>query len=202
MKAADTVRPAHTGDIQQLGEILGDAFCKDPGFNWAIPHPPLYPRFFSLISRQLYLPHNEVYIDRENRGAALWLPPGVSGDLPISLAQMGLFARLVLKRGPGTIKRALQAQATMARYHPREPHYYLHAIGACSRFHGQGVGSALLKTSLMKCDWEGVPAYLEASTEDNARLYQRHGFETFAEDVLGPGGPLLRFMWREPREVS
>jgi hypothetical protein len=39
----------------------------------------------------------------------------------------------------------------------------------------------------------GVPAYLEATSERNVRLYLRHGFDV-TEQVRLPGGPLLTLM--------
>ncbi len=194
------IRTATKGDERLLGNILGDAFYDDAAFNWVIPPQSLYPGFFTMIVRQLYLQHGHAYIDSQGRGAALWLPPGVSAHLPASLAQWWLVLRLVLKEGPDVLKRLQQAEQTMSRYHPSEPHYYLHAIGARRQNQGQGIGSALLKEVTRKCDEECMPAYLESSSERNAELYQRHGFEIFDEQPVGKGGPPLKFMWRSPIE--
>ena len=190
---------AEASHANQLGDILGDAFTNDPGFNWAIPRPSLYPAFFKLIAEQVYLPHSHVYIEKEGRGAALWLPPGVSANIPMSLTQLGLVARLVLAKGPGVISRMLEAQETMSKHHPKEPHYYLHAIGARQGCQGQGIGSALLKEVTRICDEEQMPAYLESSSPANTVLYLRHGFETMHTTPLGHGGPPLDFMLRTPR---
>jgi hypothetical protein len=46
-----------------------------------------------------------------------------------------------------------------------------------------------------------TPAYLEATSEINKRLYLRHGFETIGEIRL-PSGPSMWPMWREPRELD
>jgi GNAT superfamily N-acetyltransferase len=63
---------------------------------------------------------------------------------------------------------------------------------------GRGLGSELLAPVLRRCDREGVPAYLEASSVQSKRLYERHGFE--ARGVLAPaGGPTLWPMWRVTR---
>ena len=87
---------------------------------------------------------------------------------------------------------------TAARVHPREPHWYLFAVGFVPEATGQGRGTALLEPVLERCDSERVPAYLEASTADNARLYGRLGFEPREELELLPG-LRVRPMWREPR---
>ena len=108
--------------------------------------------------------------------------------------------RLVLHSGLSVLPRIRQAQDTMARHHPAEPHYYLHAIGVRRNCQGLGVGSALLKHVTRRCDAENMPAYLESSTPRNVPLYRRHGFEVIGEEPIGRGGPPLCFMWREPRQ--
>ncbi len=64
---------------------------------------------------------------------------------------------------------------------------------------GQGVGSALLKQGIRHVDEQGMPAYLESSEARNVTLYERHGFEVVAEEVLPGAGPRVWFMWREAR---
>jgi hypothetical protein len=51
---------------------------------------------------------------------------------------------------------------------------------------------------LERCDAEGIPAYLEASRADNARLYECLGFEP-REEIEILDGVRVRPMWREPR---
>ena len=51
---------------------------------------------------------------------------------------------------------------------------------------------------LERCDADGMPAYLEATTQRNRALYLRHGFEDYGVIVL-PGGPPMWQMWREPQ---
>lgn len=63
---------------------------------------------------------------------------------------------------------------------------------------GRGVGSALMRPVLETCDRDGVPAYLEATSERNKRLYLRHGFEV-TDEIRLPDGPTLWRMWRAPR---
>jgi hypothetical protein len=69
--------------------------------------------------------------------------------------------------------------------------------------HGQafalGFGAALLRPMLERCDADGVPAYLEATSPRNRALYERHGFEVTEELKLPAGGPPIWLMWREPR---
>ena len=90
--------------------------------------------------------------------------------------------------------------AAMEWRHAREvrgPHYYVRDIGVHPDMQGRGLGSALLTPTLERCDREGVPAYLEASSERNAALYERHGFQHLKELRVGDSPP-LRLMIRPP----
>ncbi|MEE4660072.1 MAG: GNAT family N-acetyltransferase [Halieaceae bacterium] len=200
--APPTIMSAQAEDSGVIADILADAFQQDPCMNWAVPLPAIYRDFYRFLATSLYLPNGLVFMDDQQRAAAMWLPPGADHRVPVGARQLSLVLRLVLKRGPGVLSRLNQAQAVMEQHHPREPHYYLHAIGARRSQQGRGLGSALLKHMTQTLDAERVPAYLESSSPQNLSLYQRHGFEVTGEAPLGPGGPTLHFMWREPRETG
>src|SRR5439155_2417478 len=93
--------------------------------------------------------------------------------------------------------RARRASEAMKGNHPKEPHFYLHAIGVRKGEQGKGVGSALLRHVVRRCDEEGKPAYLENSNPRNTPLYERHGFRVVSQ-WTAPEGPPLWFMWRRP----
>jgi GNAT superfamily N-acetyltransferase len=63
---------------------------------------------------------------------------------------------------------------------------------------GRGLGSRLIVPVLRRCDRESMPAFLEASTERNGALYERHGFAVSGRFSMPGRGPELRQMWREP----
>jgi hypothetical protein len=55
-----------------------------------------------------------------------------------------------------------------------------------------------MRPTLDRCDEQGLPAYLEASSERNAALYQRLGFHC-VEVLRFAGCPPLRLMMRPPQ---
>ena len=61
---------------------------------------------------------------------------------------------------------------------------------------GYGVGAALLRSRLRRCDEEGLPTYLESSNPDNVPLYQHFGFHVAATLGLPEAGPVVNTMWR------
>jgi GNAT superfamily N-acetyltransferase len=105
----------------------------------------------------------------------------------------GDFARAFGRRLPI----ATVLQALMELRHPRVPHYYVLVVGVVPELQGHGLGSELMRPTLDHCDAVGLPAYLEASSERSAALYERLGFRCQRELRLG-GSPPLRLMTRPP----
>ena len=97
-----------------------------------------------------------------------------------------------------TSERLLAAFELMDQHHPQQPHAYLFLLGTRPQWQSRGLGSALLREVLQRCDRDATPAYLEASSEGSKQLYLRHGFEVTGEIPL-PDGPSFWPMWREPR---
>jgi ribosomal protein S18 acetylase RimI-like enzyme len=81
--------------------------------------------------------------------------------------------------------------------HPKDPHWYLLALGVDPAHQRKGLGSTLLDPALSRCDAEGVVAYLEASKPENIPFYQRHGFSVTQAMHL-PKGPTIYGMRRPP----
>jgi ribosomal protein S18 acetylase RimI-like enzyme len=87
-----------------------------------------------------------------------------------------------------------------AGIHPGDrAHEYLWMIGVAPGRQGEGLGSALIGAVLDRCDSDGVPAYLEASSDRSRKLYERLGFELLGSPLTLPDGPQMFPMWREPR---
>ncbi len=199
MEQAPVIREASHADLDTLVDTLSDAFSDDPMFNWVIPETSLYPDFFRIIVRDVYLPRGIAHLEEQGRGAALWLPPGEKFEIPPRLAMLGMLARLVLRRGPGSLGRIRRQGALFDQHHPKEPHFYLQFVGCRQRDQGKGVGSALMKHGTRLADEAGMPAYLESSNSLNVPLYERHGFAVQADEAVSADGPRAWFMWREPR---
>jgi hypothetical protein len=56
----------------------------------------------------------------------------------------------------------------------------------------------MLREVLAGADTDGVPAYLESSSERNLPLYERNGFRVVGELQALGHGPTIWRMWREP----
>jgi GNAT superfamily N-acetyltransferase len=150
---------------------------------------------FDVTLRHLHVARDQCYTTEDVVGGALWAPPG--------RWQVSLFQQLrvlpgmlrVFGRGLPRVQRGL---AVMDANHPGEPHWYLDSLGVVPELQGRGIGSALMRPMLERCDHERVPAYLNAGSWRSRDLYLRHGFEVIEEFRLPEGGPPLWRMWREP----
>jgi ribosomal protein S18 acetylase RimI-like enzyme len=195
-----TLLRAGADDVPALARTLARAFLDDPVATWSCRPDSLRPavleRFQSSRLRQL-LVHEEVWATAELTCAALWAPPGHTRTTPrqdLELARCLLHPRLAW-RLPLVARGLLDIQ----RHHPTDPpHWYLAVLGTDPSAQGQGLGSAILRPVLERCDTDGVAAYLESSKERNIDFYARHGFRVTAELRL-PRGPSVWPMWREPQ---
>lgn len=199
MDQAPTIRDAEQSDLDTLVDTLSDSFSHDPMFNWVFPNTQLYPHFFRMLVRDVYLERGIVHIDSQGRAAALWLPPEARMKMAPRMGLMKFALRLFREGGMRPVWRVRQQGSVFSRHLPREPHYYLQFIGCRHAHQGGGIGAGLLGHGIEICDERGMPAYLECSNRRNIPLYERHGFEVRAEQAVGRNGPMAWFMWRESR---
>jgi GNAT superfamily N-acetyltransferase len=192
------LRPATAKDIQRLKTVLAEAFYDDPVFAWLMPDDgrrrARLRRYFGVDLRYYSLPRGRVWTTSDLTGAALSLPPGKWRVPPHATLLQGSAFGIRLSR-------AARMGAAMEWRHARElrgPHYYVRDIGVRPDMQGMGLGAALMRPTLERCDREGVPAYIEASSERSAALYERLGFQHVKELRVG-GSPPLWLMIRPPR---
>ena len=196
VSAASTVREAEVGELGQVSTTLADAFATDPIYGWLLPsqwrRDARLRRLFAIELAHYVFPAGRVLTTDDFRGANLELPPGRwTMTVPLSGA-IGLVRVFGMR-----LRRASRLQRFFGRNHLQEPHYYIRAVGVAGRFQGQGLGTSLLRPTLDRCDEESVPAYLEASSERSAALYERLGFVHLGE-LRVPDGPQFWPMRRPP----
>jgi ribosomal protein S18 acetylase RimI-like enzyme len=194
------VRKARAEDVPRFAATLARAFDDDPPVQWVMPDAatrvPRLEQAFALYLRRLWIEQDVCFMTDDGAGAAAWELPGrwkvpVSGQLRLLAPMLRIYRR--------ETPRVLKALAALESGHPEAPHYYLPFAGVLPERQGQGIGTALLRPVLDRCDAERVAAYLEATTPRNRELYARNGFEVTEEFTLGDGSPPLWRMWRAPR---
>ena len=192
---ASEVRKATPKDLDTVLDILADAFAEDPIMEWVTPKQS-YRRYAFELTVPACLPHGLTYVAEDGSGAASWLPPGQPLDSPVSPDAIW---KGLTEYGPGSVVRALATLIQSQKRHPAEPYYYLFTIGTRRSAQGRGVGGALMRAVLDRCDAEHAPAYLESSNIANLPFYRRHGFEVVDELKLVMGGPTMWLMSRPAR---
>ena len=196
--APSSARPALGADGAALAATMARAFLDDPFVSHLVPGrdarsrklPGLFGVLFKLGSG-----YGACDVTDKTEAAALWRPPG-AWHIPFwhyltnGPLLLGIF-------GTNTL-RALGAMDMLERRHPREPHWYLQAIGTDPARQGKGYGGVVIRRQLAAADAAGMPAYLESSKEANIPIYASFGFEVTGEIKL-PDGPTLWPMWRPAR---
>jgi ribosomal protein S18 acetylase RimI-like enzyme len=198
------VRRAEPSDASAVVDLLSRAFFDDPVASFLFPdrgtRPARLHRFFELQLTENYLRRGVVYVTEDLDGAGLWMPPGAPAP---TTRERFLHAAFSFRLGERR-QSAHRLTTLLEHKHPREPHWYLGALGVEPAHQGSGVGTALLEAMLERCDRDLATVYLEASRPESARLYARLGFETreyFEPKHVGIDGPGLYLMYR-PRSRS
>jgi ribosomal protein S18 acetylase RimI-like enzyme len=197
---ADTIQihKASRAEVSRIATMLARAFFDDPVFRWICPDERrrrvLLPAFFSLIAETVQH-HDEIYLAAQGTGAALWVPPG---QVLVAEEHADEFGRRLEEIAGVDAERAFAVSKLIDEHHPPGSYYFLQFMGIEPASQGGGVGSALLTHMLERCDGEAARAYLDATSPDNKRLYERHGFRASGE-YAPEGGPPLWPMWRDPR---
>ncbi|MER6204461.1 GNAT family N-acetyltransferase [Streptomyces sp. NPDC001642] len=193
------IRVAGNGDRELVVRLLDEAFQDDPVSGWVFPDDEYrrttHHRLMAAFADAVFA---DGWIDLTEDGAAcaLWLSipdeahPADGADEAVELRELV---------DPDNARVETIARL-MADSHPAgRAHEYLWMIAVAPGRQGEGLGAALVRHVLDRCDREGLPAYLEASSERSAKLYERLGY-TFTDRTLDlPDGPRMYPMWREPR---
>jgi GNAT superfamily N-acetyltransferase len=193
-------RNATRADVPALATALAGAFRGDPIWSWIAPDLDRWDaRAEGAFAPEtaVKIRYGHTYTTDDRAGAALWAPPGTwRGTAGDALKVLWPMFRLT---GVAGSRRGIGVLRASERAHPEgDDHWYLAVLGTHPDQQGRGVGSALLRPVLERCDLDGSGAYLESSKPENVPFYERHGFAVTG--VITPGGsPPLTLMWRDPR---
>ncbi|MFB7655304.1 MULTISPECIES: GNAT family N-acetyltransferase [unclassified Streptomyces] len=200
------IRTAGEGDRERVVRLLDEAFQDDPVSGWVFPgaeyrrltHHRLMAAFTDAV-----LADGRIDLTEDGAACALWLPvpadePAGDGQAAEELAEdIPVLVREAVD--PDNERVELIARLTEGIHPTGRAHEYLWMIGVAPGRQGEGLGTALMASVLDRCDSEGTPAYLEASSARGRVLYERLGFEFTGQALQLPDGPMMWPMWREPR---
>ena len=165
-------------------KTLSAAFMDYPLLQYYFPDDLIRKKIaHNFLSFAVYagIKYGEVYATSDNlEGVAVWLP---SKNYPLTfwkiLRSVPVSKILGFVRNGGSKLQPFNdyIENIHKQYTPF-PHWFLQAIGVAPQFQGKGYASKLLRPMLNRLDKEGLPCYLETTTEKKASLYQHFGFKT------------------------
>ena len=190
------IRPATEAECADIGALITRSFHRLGPDSYLVPDPADRPRvmgrFFAMLTEHA-LGYGRVDVVDAGDGleaAAVWLdatremppPPDFENRLAeLAGPYLGNFAALDV----------------LDKYAPAEPHWHLQFMAVHPDHQNRGLGSALIRRTHADLDAAGVPEYLEATNEDNIRLYRRFGYAPMEPyDIRLPDGSPFFRMWR------
>ena len=188
------IRTVTVADTEPALAALTLAFGSDPPCRWAWPDPQQYLEAFPRFARAFggaAIEHGTANYHEGFSGVALWLSPGVTPDEASLMSVIEDTVKAPRKDG------MFSMLEQMDNFHPREAHWHLPLIGVDPAHQGQGIGAALLTHVLKTCDSQKMLAYLEATSAQNIRLYERHGFAALGTIQVVDSPPVVP-MVRKP----
>ncbi|MFI8340413.1 GNAT family N-acetyltransferase [Streptomyces sp. NPDC085639] len=195
------IRQADQSDRDAVARLLDESFRTDPVSSWVFPDPDhraaVHGKFLGVFV-DVALEEGRIDYAVDGSAAALWLRIPAA-DPQAEPVEDEVPARMRAVADPDNERCELVGRLTGAVHPTAEEHEYLLMIAVAPGRQGEGLGTELMRPVLERCDREGVPAYLEASSERSKELYERLGWEFTGEAVRLPEGPLMWPMWRKPR---
>jgi ribosomal protein S18 acetylase RimI-like enzyme len=188
------IRRATGKDVTRTAELIADAFFTLDATAWLVPdaheRAKILPADFEIYVDHA-LTHGEIHVieddDGELAAAAVWFPQP-TGPTPEPdnyeeqlVAACGTYTELFDDNHPNTF-----------------PHHHLAYLATRPSQQRRGLGSELLHRHHRQLDHYGTPAFLQASSQEARRLYERHGYECLGDPFYLPDGPPFWAMWREP----
>lgn len=200
-----TIHRATANDATKTAELIADAFFTLDATAWLIPDPNerarILPADFEIYVDHA-LTHGEIHLIKHANGglaaAGVWFaqPTGPTPE-PDNYDE-----QLVAACGTYADRFRILDQLFEDNHPHTYPHHHLAYLATRPDRQGHGLGSALLRHHHRQLDHYGTPAFLQASSKQSRKLYERHGYTCLGDPFYLPDGPCFWSMWREPRRAE
>jgi ribosomal protein S18 acetylase RimI-like enzyme len=202
-RAAETPVQAAQGDLDACAADLSSAFSDYVMFTWFMradgKRDAARTKLFKVLLRDMVFGAGRIDRPATGGAAAVWMPSDKLGPNPL-WKELRAVPTIIGASGLARFGRLVAMREALDNNHPMDqPHVYLFLLGVHQRLQGLGIGSRLLAAGLAKVDAQGLPCFLETSSEASMALYRRHGFEVTGEYFVRPDSPPTWTMWREPQ---
>jgi ribosomal protein S18 acetylase RimI-like enzyme len=190
-----SLRIADPGDIDAVAGTVADAFQRLEVIHYLVPDDDRR-RQVSRDWYRLYIAHavngaGQVVMTPDAGAVAVWFDR--TGDV----TEPDDYPKHLADLAGQYLPRFEHLDHQMDAHHPRDPHWHLLFLAVHPDKQNQGLGSRLMDHTHRELDARGTPAYLEATSEQNRRLYHRHGYLDMTPPTLDVcDGTVLYRMWR------
>jgi GNAT superfamily N-acetyltransferase len=195
MTSTPAPRIAGPSDIDTVADIVTDAFDHLEVIQYLVPDPGQR----QTIARdwyRLYIAHaidgaGQVVMTEDANAAAVWFDRTTEATEPEGYEKH--LANLAGVHLPRFQHLDLQMEAN----HPTDPHWHLLFLAVQPEHWSRGLGGELMNYTHSRLDTKGIPAYLEATGEQNRALYRRHGYTDMNPPTIAvTDDTVLYRMWR------
>ncbi|WBB79848.1 GNAT family N-acetyltransferase [Micromonospora sp. WMMD882] len=200
MTTPGSVRQVTSADeVAVAADLIARSFDHLAANHYLVPDPArrlaTMRGFFHLLAAHAAAGAGEVLLTADRSATAVWFDRTTEPGAPERYEE-----RLAELAGPHH-DRFVELDDLFEAHHPGEPHWHLAFLAVDPTQWKRGLGSALMRITHARLDRAGLPAYLEATGDDNRRLYRRHGYVDLTPSAirLGDGTPFHR-MWRVPAD--
>ena len=193
------IRSAREDEIPAIGHLISLSFFDLAADAYLVPplddRLPVLADFFAMLTEHAYKYGRVDAIDNPDGegiiATAVWFDYTTESPDPENYEER-------LRALSGEYLDRFQAlDVLFEKHHPHDTHWHLAFLAVHPDHQEHGLGSKLMRRTHDELDKAGVPAYLEATNENNVRLYRRHGYADMDpfEMLLPDGTPFFR-MWR------
>lgn len=184
--------------VPAAAELYEDAFRIDPVITYLlssmVPAARLaYLReYFSRLLTAAAMNKAIIHEAGEWGSCGVLMPPGCKVDNPLTMIPAGIFPML-WNIGLQSLKymlfeyEPLTDLAKKKGLKGEKRFYYVFFIATKEEARGKGLCSAIMRKYQEIGSREGVPVWLEATTEKSMRIYKKSGWEVVDEFILGNG---------------
>lgn len=203
MTTTMTTRTAGIDEVDAVTGLCLAAFADEVVTSWVIPDPTArqeYMRHMFSASLESAITAGSLVLAVAPGcvpvAASIWMTRADRSDLQQPESTTGADADADATADDQQSRRMAAVEAATADRHPDAAHLHLSSMATLPAHRGQGAGAAMLTAGLARARSLDLPVYLEASTSDNRRLYERAGFRDHGEPIrFADGGPSLQPMW-------
>ncbi|BCJ46729.1 GCN5-like N-acetyltransferase [Actinoplanes ianthinogenes] len=192
------IRPARADELAAVGALISHSFNHLDADAYLVPVPEdrerVMAEFFTLETEYAFSHGRVEVVDHPDGGlaaAAVWF------DRVTPLPEFPEYLERLTELSGEHLERFEALGELFEKNHPAEQHWHLQFLAVRPGEQGRGLGGALMKNVHDLLEAQGLPAYLEATNDNNVRLYRRYGYTAMDpfEIYLPDGTPFYR-MWR------